>query len=140
MCDVSETSKTPYQPEALDRATMIVAGGVLLGAVMSILDTTIVNVAIDHLAQVFHASLTTIQWVITGYTLALATVILLIPVINALFFPVDPNESKVGFGLCCGTFLLAAGVYVLLSREYNPRWLSFASSFGTHSVNADRFS
>src|SRR6201992_1251888 len=54
---------------------MIVAGVVLLGAVMSILDTTIVNVAIDHLAQVFHASLTTIQWVITGYTLALATVI-----------------------------------------------------------------
>ncbi|HEY6524857.1 MAG TPA: DHA2 family efflux MFS transporter permease subunit, partial [Solirubrobacteraceae bacterium] len=70
-----EGSKTPYQPEALDRATMIVAGVVLLGAVMSILDTTIVNVAIDHLAQVFHASLTTIQWVITGYTLALATVI-----------------------------------------------------------------
>jgi EmrB/QacA subfamily drug resistance transporter len=72
---VAEASKTPYQPEALDRATMIVAGVVLLGAVMSILDTTIVNVAIDHLATVFHASLTTIQWVITGYTLALATVI-----------------------------------------------------------------
>ena len=72
---MAEASKTPYQPEALDRATMIVAGVVLLGAVMSILDTTIVNVAIDHLAQVFHASLTTIQWVITGYTLALATVI-----------------------------------------------------------------
>jgi two-component system, cell cycle response regulator len=60
--------------------------------------------------------------------LALATVLLLIPVINALFFPVDPNESLVGFGLCCGTFFLAAGVYLLLSREYNPRWLSFASS------------
>jgi EmrB/QacA subfamily drug resistance transporter len=61
--------------EPLDRQTWIVAGVVMLGAVMSILDTTVVNVAIDHLSGAFHASLTTIQWVITGYTLALATVI-----------------------------------------------------------------
>jgi EmrB/QacA subfamily drug resistance transporter len=62
-------------PEGLDRETLIVAGVVLLGAVMSILDTTVVNVAIDHLAVAFHSSLTTIQWIITGYTLALAAVI-----------------------------------------------------------------
>jgi EmrB/QacA subfamily drug resistance transporter len=42
---------------------------------MSILDTTIVNVAIDALARDLHASLGTIQWVSTGYMLALATVI-----------------------------------------------------------------
>ena len=42
---------------------------------MSILDTTVVNVAIDRLAIDFHSSLTTIQWVVTGYTLALAAVI-----------------------------------------------------------------
>jgi EmrB/QacA subfamily drug resistance transporter len=63
------------QLEGLDRETLIVAGLVMLGAIMSILDTTVVNVAIDHLAAVFHSSLTTIQWVITGYTLALAAVI-----------------------------------------------------------------
>jgi EmrB/QacA subfamily drug resistance transporter len=48
---------------------------VLLGAVMSILDITVVNVAIDRLAIEFNASLTTIQWVVTGYTLAIAAVI-----------------------------------------------------------------
>ena len=63
------------EPEPLDRETMVVAGVVLLGAIMSILDTTVINVAIDHLAVAFNASLTTIQWVITGYTLALAAVI-----------------------------------------------------------------
>ncbi len=47
----------------------------MLGAIMSILDTTVVNVAIDRLAVDFHSSLTTIQWVVTGYTLSLATVI-----------------------------------------------------------------
>ncbi|HEX4011680.1 MAG TPA: DHA2 family efflux MFS transporter permease subunit [Solirubrobacteraceae bacterium] len=70
--------ETPGQgapSDALDRETLVVAGVVLLGAIMSILDTTVVNVAIDHLAIAFHSSLTTIQWVVTGYTLALATVI-----------------------------------------------------------------
>jgi EmrB/QacA subfamily drug resistance transporter len=75
MGDVAATSPQAPQPEGLDRETLIVAGVVLLGAIMSILDTTVVNVALDQLAVAFHSSLTTIQWVITGYTLALATVI-----------------------------------------------------------------
>jgi EmrB/QacA subfamily drug resistance transporter len=66
---------TPNDPNALDRRTMIVASVVMLGAIMSILDTTVINVAIDRLAIDFNASLTTIQWVVTGYTLALAAVI-----------------------------------------------------------------
>ncbi len=61
--------------DELDRETLVVTGVVMLGAIMTILDTTVVNVAIDHLAAVFHSSLTTIQWVVTGYTLALAAVI-----------------------------------------------------------------
>ena len=53
----------------------MVAGVVVLGVVMSILDTTVVNVAVNTLAARFHTTLTTIQWVATGYTLSLATVI-----------------------------------------------------------------
>jgi EmrB/QacA subfamily drug resistance transporter len=68
-------SPSPQQPDALDRETLTVAGVVLLGAVMSILDITVVNVAINRLAIDFDASLTTIQWVVTGYTLAIAAVI-----------------------------------------------------------------
>jgi len=70
------TSGTPAStPGGLDRRTMIVASVVLLGAIMSILDTTAINVAIDRLAIDFNAPLPTIQWVVTGYTLALAAVI-----------------------------------------------------------------
>src|SRR3954468_13162276 len=69
------TREPQNDPKALDRGTMIVASVVLLGAVMSILDTTVINVAVDRLAVDFNASLTTIQWVVTGYTLALAAVI-----------------------------------------------------------------
>jgi EmrB/QacA subfamily drug resistance transporter len=48
---------------------------VILGAIMSVLDTTIVNVALDTLARDFHTSVSTIQWVTTGYLLSLAIVI-----------------------------------------------------------------
>ncbi len=59
----------------LDRRLLSIGSVVVLGAIMTILDTTIVNVAIDTLARDFHSSLSTIQWVATGYMLALATVI-----------------------------------------------------------------
>jgi EmrB/QacA subfamily drug resistance transporter len=59
----------------IDRKLMAVASVVVLGAIMSILDTTVVNVALNTLARQFHTKLATVQWVATGYTLALATVI-----------------------------------------------------------------
>jgi EmrB/QacA subfamily drug resistance transporter len=52
-----------------------VAAVVVIGAIMSILDTTIINVGLDTLSQQLQAPLSTIQWVSTGYLLALATVI-----------------------------------------------------------------
>lgn len=48
---------------------------VVLASLMSILDTTVVNVAIAAIAEEFGSSLNTIQWTVTGYTLALALVI-----------------------------------------------------------------
>jgi EmrB/QacA subfamily drug resistance transporter len=65
----------PAADDKLDRGLLMIASVVVLGAVMSILDTTVVNVAINTLARDFNTSLSTIQWVATGYTLALATVI-----------------------------------------------------------------
>ncbi len=60
--------------------------------------------------------------------LCLASILLLIPLIDTLFFPVEPKEAIVGLSLTGGTFLLSIIVYFLISREYNPSWLSFASS------------
>src|SRR5262249_56800068 len=52
-----------------------VASVVILGSIMTILDTTIVNVALETLGRELHSTLADIQWVITGYMLALAAVI-----------------------------------------------------------------
>jgi EmrB/QacA subfamily drug resistance transporter len=61
--------------DALDATVMKIAGVVVLGAIMSILDTTVVSVALPTFQQVFDASYSTVAWTMTGYTLALATVI-----------------------------------------------------------------
>jgi EmrB/QacA subfamily drug resistance transporter len=61
--------------DRLDPALLKLAGIVLVGAVAVQFDMTIVNVAIDTLGRDLHASLSTIQWVSTGYLLALAMVI-----------------------------------------------------------------
>ena len=59
----------------LDRRVMIVAGVIVLGAVMSILDITVVAVAQRTFQESFHKTQAQVAWTATGYTLALATVI-----------------------------------------------------------------
>jgi EmrB/QacA subfamily drug resistance transporter len=44
---------------------------------MASLDATVVNVALPHIGREFHASISALQWVLTGYLVALASLILL---------------------------------------------------------------
>ncbi len=72
------TSDPGFHPEADDRIEPYVwkiAGVVILGMIMSILDTTIVNVALHTLGRDLHSTVSQIQWVVTGYLLSLAAVI-----------------------------------------------------------------
>ncbi len=59
----------------LGRPVLAAAAVVVCGAAMTILDATIVNVAIERLAVVFDARLETLQWVSTAYLIALAAAI-----------------------------------------------------------------
>src|SRR5436309_14521218 len=61
--------------ERIDARTLRISMVVLIGSLMSILDTTIVNVALATLGRDLHSSISEIQWVVTGYMLALAAVI-----------------------------------------------------------------
>lgn len=76
----ASTGAHVQHPEKIDAAVLKIAGVVVLGAIMSILDITVVNVALPH----FQTDLadgaeplaySTVAWTVTGYTLALATVI-----------------------------------------------------------------
>lgn len=48
---------------------------IAVGMLLVMMDTTIMNVALPHIQSAFNTDLTTSQWAITAYTLAMATVI-----------------------------------------------------------------
>lgn len=63
------------KPEPLDPALIKLALAILVGVIAAILDLTIVNVAITTLQLRLNASVSMIQWVSTGYALAVAMTI-----------------------------------------------------------------
>jgi EmrB/QacA subfamily drug resistance transporter len=65
----------PAAHDRIPRPVLIVCLVVVVGSMMSILDTTIVNVALATLSHDLHSSISQIQWVVTGYMLSLAAVI-----------------------------------------------------------------
>src|SRR3954453_284211 len=69
----SVTAATP-EAQKIERHVWVISGVVILGMIMSILDTTIVNVALDTLSKDLHSTISEVQWVVTGYLLALAAV------------------------------------------------------------------
>jgi EmrB/QacA subfamily drug resistance transporter len=72
---MNETSTSRATASRIEPHVWRIVIVVVLGMIMSVLDTTIVNVALDDLSRELHTSLTDIQWVATGYLLALAAVI-----------------------------------------------------------------
>jgi EmrB/QacA subfamily drug resistance transporter len=61
--------------QRLDPAVIRLIVVLLTGAIPSLLDTSIVNVAVETIGRDLHTNVSTIQWVITGYLLSLAMVI-----------------------------------------------------------------
>jgi EmrB/QacA subfamily drug resistance transporter len=62
-----DAEPTPARP----RLGPLVQYALLAGPLLSMLDSSIVNVAAEPIARELHASLTTVQWTVSGYLLAL---------------------------------------------------------------------
>jgi EmrB/QacA subfamily drug resistance transporter len=75
---------------------------VVLGTIMSILDTTVVNVALARLVTDFHTKISTIQWVSSGYLIALAVVIPLTP------WAIDRIGARRAWMISVGLFVLSS--------------------------------
>jgi EmrB/QacA subfamily drug resistance transporter len=65
----------PHASLKIERHVWVISGVVILGMIMSILDTTIVNVALRTLGHELHSNIAQVQWVVTGYLLSLGAVI-----------------------------------------------------------------
>ncbi len=92
------------QPAAgkLDPRVWRVAGVAVLGPLITNIDSTVVNVSLDALGKDLHAPLATLQWVITGYLLALA---LMLPLTGWL---VDRCGAKRVYLGCFAAFTFAS--------------------------------
>ena len=76
--------RTPFLPPDAARTTgPLVQYALLAGPLLSMLDSSIVNVAVEPIARELHASLTVAQWTVSGYLLAL----------GALALPAAPRAS-----------------------------------------------
>src|ERR671928_121172 len=86
--------------DKLGREVWIVAAVVTVGTVMSILDTTIVNVALETLSRELNASLSTIQWVSTG--------------LAGIVFGLSETETHGGLGARIAWIPIVAGLVLIV--------------------------
>jgi EmrB/QacA subfamily drug resistance transporter len=93
----------------LGRGVVTVIAIVVSGAIITVLDATIVSVAIARLSGSFHRPVATIQWVMTGYMLAMAAVI---PLTG---FAVDKYGGK-------RVWMAAVGLFVAGSALAGVAW------------------
>jgi EmrB/QacA subfamily drug resistance transporter len=70
-----DVAQQPAEASVLTPEILTLAAVVVVGAIMTVLDATIVNVALPTLGREFGTSIATIQWVTTAYLLAFASVI-----------------------------------------------------------------
>ncbi|MEU7939482.1 MDR family MFS transporter [Microbispora bryophytorum] len=68
-------TSAPHSASATAPRLTAVTLVLVLGVITTLLDTTIVNIALDHLHTSFHASIADTQWVVTAYLLAYVAVI-----------------------------------------------------------------
>ncbi|MDR0847065.1 MAG: multidrug efflux MFS transporter [Lactobacillales bacterium] len=94
------------QKEKIPKNIMNAAWILVLGAIMPMLDSTMVNIAINHLSRDFGASLSAIQWVITGYVLSIA---ITVPIagwaaqkFNGKFLMIGANVIFLICSIACG--------------------------------------
>jgi EmrB/QacA subfamily drug resistance transporter len=62
-------------PGRIDAEMWGIVTVLILGSIMSVLDTTIVNIALQSLSHDLHTNLEDVQWVVSAYLLSLAAVI-----------------------------------------------------------------
>jgi EmrB/QacA subfamily drug resistance transporter len=102
-----ETSLIAVKPGDSDRLDPLVwkiCSVAILGSLLAQLDATIVNVSLSHLAVDLDSSLSAIQWVTSGYLLALT---LVLPLSGWL---VDRIGAKALYLWCFFTFTLSSGL------------------------------
>lgn len=95
------------QSNKLPKEVLSAAWAIALGAIAPMLDSTMVNIAIDQLTKNFHTTLSIIQWAITGYVLALA---IAVPIAGWLMNRFEGKKIFIGVVILFGVTSVLAGI------------------------------
>lgn len=95
------------QSNKLPKEVLSAAWAIALGAIAPMLDSTMVNIAINQLTKNFHTNLATIQWAITGYVLALA---IAVPIAGWLMNHFDGKKIFIAAVILFGVTSVLAGI------------------------------
>lgn len=98
---------TQSHSNKLPKEVLSAAWAIALGAIAPMLDSTMVNIAIDQLTRNFHTNLATIQWAITGYVLALA---IAVPIAGWLMNRFDGKKIFIAAVILFGFTSVLAGI------------------------------
>jgi EmrB/QacA subfamily drug resistance transporter len=108
--------KVTSAPQPIPAHVWRVAGVVVFGAVMGMLDTSLVNIGLRRIGDKLHAQLDTVQWVASGYLLALAVAL---PMCSWLARRVGAGRLWVGalvaFTIASGLCALAVDTTALIA-------------------------
>ncbi len=107
--------------DARDRGARLgplVQYALLAGPLLSMLDSSVVNVAVEPIARELHASLTTVQWTVSGYLLALGAGLAGTAYLARRFgtLPVY-RASAIAFTAASGLCALAPGAGLLVAAR-----------------------
>ena len=83
----------------------IVSATVLIGTIMAVLDSSVVNVALPDMSGTLGATIEEITWVVTGYILATVIVMPLTPCSLSAFF----TSSSLKCRMMASTFFMVLG-------------------------------
>ncbi|MBB3126920.1 EmrB/QacA subfamily drug resistance transporter [Paenibacillus rhizosphaerae] len=100
-------AKVKAKESGLSKEILIAAWAIALGAIAPMLDSTMVNIAIDQLTKDFNTTLDTVQWSITGYILALA---IAVPVCGWLMNTCNGKRIFIGAVIAFGVISVLVGV------------------------------
>ncbi|MDR9854171.1 MDR family MFS transporter [Paenibacillus sp. VCA1] len=100
-------TKNNIKEPGLPREILMAAWAIALGAIAPMLDSTMVNIAIDKLNKDFNTTLDTVQWSVTGYVLALA---IAVPVSGWLMNKYNGKKIYIGAVIAFGIISVLAGI------------------------------
>ena len=98
------SSEAGFETDRLDPSIWKISSVAVLGSFLAQLDATVVNVSLSNLAVRLHSSLSAIQWVTSGYLLALA---LMLPLSGWM---VDRIGAKELYLWCFSAFTLSSAL------------------------------